>query len=126
MKEMGGRGERERERERERSNLNNTPLLIVIKGSYPPSAAICSVLCCLAQKPPASDPSRYKKARDIQKLPSNFSSTPLQARTVEGTYVQGTRIIPMHPLSVTVIVRFVMAKHNTGTFPVTLLIIIVC
>ena len=49
-----------------------------------------------------------------------------QAYTVESTYVQGTRIIPMHPLSVTVIARFVMAKHNTGTFPVTLLIIIVC
>ena len=49
-----------------------------------------------------------------------------EADTVESTYVQGTRIIPMHPLSVTVIVRFVMAKHNTGTFPVTLLIIIVC
>ena len=47
-----------------------------------------------------------------------------QADTVESTYVQGTRIIPMHPLSVTVIVRFVMAKHNTGTFPVTLLIIV--
>ena len=47
-----------------------------------------------------------------------------QAATVESTYVQGTRIIPMHPLSVTVIVRFVMAKHNTGTFPVTLLIIV--
>ena len=47
-----------------------------------------------------------------------------QARTVESTYVQGTRIIPMHPLSVTVIVRFVMAKHNSGTFPVTLLIIV--
>ena len=47
---------------------------------------------------------------------------------MESTYVEGTRIIPMHPLSVTVIVRFVMAKHNTctGTFPVTLLIIIVC
>ena len=30
----------------------------------------------------------------------------------------------MHRLSVTVIVRFVMAKHNTGTFPVTLLIIV--
>ena len=28
-----------------------------------------------------------------------------QADTVESTYVQGTRIIPMHPLSVTVIVR---------------------
>ena len=49
---------------------------------------------------------------------------PHQADTVESTYVQGTRIIPMHPLSVTVIVRFVMAKHNTGTFPVTLLIIV--
>ena len=47
-----------------------------------------------------------------------------EADTVESTYVQGTRIIPMHPLSVTVIVRFVMAKHNTGTFPVTLLIIV--
>ena len=47
-----------------------------------------------------------------------------QAATVESTYVQGTRIIPMHPLSVTVIVRFVMAKHNTETFPVTLLIIV--
>ena len=47
-----------------------------------------------------------------------------QARTVESTYVQGTRIIPMHPLSVTVIVRFVMAMHNTGTFPVTLLILL--
>ena len=47
-----------------------------------------------------------------------------QAATVKSTYVQGTRIIPMHPLSVTVIVRFVMAKHNTGTFPVTLLIIV--
>ena len=47
-----------------------------------------------------------------------------QARTVESTYVQGTRIIPMHPLSVTIIVRLVMAKHNTGTFPVTLLIIV--
>ena len=46
---------------------------------------------------------------------------PHQADTVESTYVQGTRIIPMHPLSVTVIVRFVMANHNTGTFPVTLL-----
>ena len=31
----------------------------------------------------------------------------------------------MHPLSVIVIIRFVMAKHNTGTtFPVTLLIIV--
>ena len=49
-----------------------------------------------------------------------------QAYTVERTYVQGTRIIPMHTLSVTVIVRFVMAKHNTETFPVTLSIIIVC
>ena len=47
-----------------------------------------------------------------------------QAATVEITYVQGTRIIPMHPLSVTVTVRFVMAKHNTGTFPGTLLIIV--
>ena len=36
---------------------------------------------------------------------------PHQADTVESTYVQGTRIIPKHPLSVTVIVRFVMAKH---------------
>ncbi|MCG8621413.1 MAG: hypothetical protein MJE68_05335 [Proteobacteria bacterium] len=45
-----------------------------------------------------------------------------QADTVESTYVQGTRIIP---LSVTVIVRFIMAKRNTGTFPVTLSIIIV-
>ena len=49
-----------------------------------------------------------------------------QAATVESTYVQGTRIIPMHPLSVTVIGRFVMSKHNTETFPVTLLIITVC
>ena len=32
-----------------------------------------------------------------------------QADTVESTYVQGTRIIPMHPLSVTFIIRFVMA-----------------
>ena len=47
-----------------------------------------------------------------------------QARTVESTYIQGTRIIPMYPLSVTVIVRFIVAKHNTGTFPVTLLIIV--
>ena len=47
-----------------------------------------------------------------------------QADTMESTYIQGIRIIPMHPLSVTVIVRFVMAKHNTGTFPVTLLIIV--
>ena len=49
---------------------------------------------------------------------------PHQARTVKSTYVQGTRIIPIYPLSVTVIVRFVMANHNTGTFPVTLLIIV--
>ena len=52
---------------------------------------------------------------------------PHQADTVERTYVQGTRIIPIHPLSVTV-VRFVIAYHDTGTFPVTwcaLLIIIV-
>ena len=47
-----------------------------------------------------------------------------QADTVESTYVQGTRIIPMHPLSMTVIVKFVMTNHNTGTFPVTLLIIV--
>ena len=36
-----------------------------------------------------------------------------QAGTVERTYVQGTRIIPMYPLSVAVIVRFIVAKHNT-------------
>ena len=49
---------------------------------------------------------------------------PHQADTVESTYVQGTRIILMHILSMTVIIRFIMAKHNTGTFPVILLIIV--
>ena len=48
-----------------------------------------------------------------------------QAATVESTYVQGTRIIPMHPLSVPVTVRFVLAKHNMGTFPVTLFCVLI-
>ena len=42
---------------------------------------------------------------------------PHQAAIVESSYVQGTRIMPMHLLSV--IVKGFMTKHNTGTFPVT-------
>ena len=40
---------------------------------FVPCSFLQAVLCCLAQKPPASEPSHYKnkKTRDIQKL--NFS-----------------------------------------------------
>ena len=54
----------DKEREKDQ-DLNNTPLLVVIKGSYPPSAAICSLFfplssaMLLSSKPPASNPSHY-------------------------------------------------------------------